>query len=425
MYYRPETSPLRLPYNPKMVENLPNDEFFKYYRQILEDATFILAMRDEVFSRERGTPLHSPTPPSKIERALSKREYLPEDLKDLLRRMYAELEEVVLVWNLKAWEGRYSYVGRMEIPPITGLFKRDLNGAKEGAFWEFDPDRGEGKIRYYDTLDLRGKALKAFRDNLPRMYVFDRYAGEDAWTVLWIKGGRYGLALITSQGEEVLSFPHSMRRYLYLQLRTLGVFHFPELVLRKCGDPDITCILEWIGMNYDLNDGDREALESLYRDVHGMMDDVRSTLLRAHTPWGRKTTPEVRERMEELLKEGADPNSRFGNGETLLTRAAKSNDVPLMELLIRYGADPNAGDGRGNTPLSILLDRSKKNVEAIALLLGAGAEVSDTVADALLESKLLTRRKLKSDPNVRRIAEYLLENAPEGKREAIKDRLEL
>jgi len=389
-----------------MVENLSNEEFFKYYRQTLEDVTFTFAMNSDTFYRDRGILLHSPTSPSKIDRVLSKKREIPEELKDILRSMYAELEEVDLMWNLKAWEGKYSYVGKMEIPPITGLFKRNLNAAKEGVFWEFDPDKGEGKIGYYDTLGLRGKALKEFMSNLPEMYVFDRYAGEDAWTVIWIKDGRYGLALITSQGEDVAPFPYGIRKYLYLQLRTLGVFHFPEMVLERCKDPDVDCIMD---------------LKELYRYVHGMMDDVRSTLLRAYTPWGRKTTPEVRKRMEELLKEGADPNTRFGGKETVLIRAAKSTDVPLIRLLVQHGADPNIGDDAGNTPIKILLDRHKKNTEAIALVLEAGTEINEKLADTFLESGLLTKRKVKSDPYIRRIAEYLLKNAPEGKRKAVKD----
>ena len=405
-----------------MIDSLSNEEFFKYYRQTLEDVAFTFAMNSDTFSRERGILLHSPTSPSKIERALSRKKEIPEELKGILRSMYAELEEVDLMWNLRVWEGKYSYVGKMEIPPITGLFKHDLNAVKGGVFWEFDPDKGNGRIGYYDTLGLKGKALKEFRSNLPRMYLFDRYAGEDAWTVIWIKDGRYGLALITSQGEDVVSFPGGIRRYLYLQLRTLGVFHFPEMVLRGCDDPDVGCIMEWIGANYDLGETEREALEGLYRYVHSTMDDVRSTLLRAHTPWGRKTTPEVRERMEGLLKEGADPNTRFGGKETVLIRAAKATDVPLIRLLLQYRADPNIGDDTGRTPLGVLLDRYKKNTEAIALILEAGTEVSDSLADAFLESGLLTKRKVKSDPYIRRIAEYLLRNAPEGKKEAIGER---
>lgn len=405
-----------------MVENLSNEEFFKYYRQILEDVTFTFAMNSDTFYRDRGILLHSPTSPSKIEKALSRKKGLPDDLKSILRGLYSELEEVDLMWNLRAWEGRYSYVGKMEIPPITGLFKRNLNAVKGGVFWKFDPDKGEGKIGYYDTTGLKGKALKEFRANLPEMYLFDRYAGEDAWTVIWVKDGRYGLALITSQGEDVVSFPYGIRRYLYLQLRTLGVFHFPEMVLRRCNDPDVGCIMEWVEMNYDLNENEREILEELYRYVHSMMDDVRSTLLRAYTPWGKKTTPEVRERMGELLKEGADPNTRFGGKETVLIRAAKATDVSLIRLLVQYGADPNVGDDAGNTPLSILLDRSKKNTEAIALVLEAGAEISDQVADTFLGSGLLTKRKVKSDPYIRRMAEYLLKNAPEGKRKAIREK---
>ena len=91
-------------------------------------------------------------------------------------------------------------------------------------------------------------------------------------------------------------------------------------------------------------------------------------------------------------------------------------------MLVQYGADPNVGDDAGNTPLSILLDRSKKNTEAIALVLEAGAEINDRLANTFLGSGLLTKRKVKSDPYIRRMAEYLLKNAPEGKRKAIREK---
>ncbi|MDF7802136.1 hypothetical protein P4C99_21875 [Pontiellaceae bacterium B1224] len=44
---------------------------------------------------------------------------------------------------------------------------------------------------------------------------------------------------------------------------------------------------------------------------------------------------------ESLLKNGADPNVRFGKGDTLLTLAIDKDDPFFLETALKYGGDPN------------------------------------------------------------------------------------
>jgi ankyrin repeat protein len=59
------------------------------------------------------------------------------------------------------------------------------------------------------------------------------------------------------------------------------------------------------------------------------------------------------ERMERLLKEGADPDSTAKNSSelTLLMKAATNHHYRVVDLLLKYGADVNKEDSQGKTAL--------------------------------------------------------------------------
>lgn len=55
-------------------------------------------------------------------------------------------------------------------------------------------------------------------------------------------------------------------------------------------------------------------------------------------------------RMIELLKE-VDIEAPFNNGYTLLTFAIKKHNLGMVEEVLKNGASPDTDDGNGNIPL--------------------------------------------------------------------------
>jgi ankyrin repeat protein len=55
--------------------------------------------------------------------------------------------------------------------------------------------------------------------------------------------------------------------------------------------------------------------------------------------------------IEELLKDGYDPNKQKLIGDTLLHRASKRRDPKVVQLLLKYGVDPNIQNKMGDTAL--------------------------------------------------------------------------
>lgn len=87
----------------------------------------------------------------------------------------------------------------------------------------------------------------------------------------------------------------------------------------------------------------------------------------------------TREKVEELLAEGADINVLDSNGNTLLHQAAMTADPDVIDLLIEEGADIESTDERGNTPLHAAA-RYGETTTVLALA-NAGANVDATNSD--------------------------------------------
>ncbi len=74
--------------------------------------------------------------------------------------------------------------------------------------------------------------------------------------------------------------------------------------------------------------------------------------------------------IEELLMNGADPNSRNSYEETPLHITSMNQNSSLTEILVKYGADLNVEDCVGNTPLtnSLKLNRNPTYIQQLIIL---------------------------------------------------------
>ena len=94
--------------------------------------------------------------------------------------------------------------------------------------------------------------------------------------------------------------------------------------------------------------------------------------------------------LEALLAAGADPNAALPGGETVLMTAARTGDAEAVRVLLVRGADPNLRDGfRGQTAL--MWAAARNNAGAVHALAELGADVrakTGTVARAPLGNRL-------------------------------------
>ena len=77
--------------------------------------------------------------------------------------------------------------------------------------------------------------------------------------------------------------------------------------------------------------------------------------------------------VEELLKEGADPNTTSG-GASPLVFAAEEGHIDIVRLLLQAGANINEGDNGNITPLICASTRGYAPI--VRLLLDAGADTT-------------------------------------------------
>jgi ankyrin repeat protein len=71
------------------------------------------------------------------------------------------------------------------------------------------------------------------------------------------------------------------------------------------------------------------------------------------------------ERVKELLKKGADPNTQNKDGNTPLHWAAYKGHVNVVRLLLVHGADPTVKDKDGRTPLDLARVKGHRKVVSV------------------------------------------------------------
>jgi ankyrin repeat protein len=88
--------------------------------------------------------------------------------------------------------------------------------------------------------------------------------------------------------------------------------------------------------------------------------------LREAVLWGQT------DKVTKLLRSGANPNSRNGDGWSALHIAVNNDHEGLIDLLIAGGADVELRTKSGQSPLEIAVQRLKPRV--VEILLGHGAD---------------------------------------------------
>lgn len=93
------------------------------------------------------------------------------------------------------------------------------------------------------------------------------------------------------------------------------------------------------------------------------------------------------ERVQKLLRSGADPNQRDPEGQTALLFSAFYGHLEVTRVLLENGAEVDARAGSG--PTALILAANKGNLEIASLLLAKGADVNAAQEDggtALIEA---------------------------------------
>lgn len=80
--------------------------------------------------------------------------------------------------------------------------------------------------------------------------------------------------------------------------------------------------------------------------------------------------------MKELLRNGADPNSRNNASQSIVFTACSNNKLKALQLLVKNDADVNIPDQRGWTPLMIAANKNYS--EIVQFLVESGADTRYT-----------------------------------------------
>jgi ankyrin repeat protein len=78
--------------------------------------------------------------------------------------------------------------------------------------------------------------------------------------------------------------------------------------------------------------------------------------------------------IEQLLKDGADPNTKDHKDFTLLMRFSKEGDIPSVKALLSYGAQINLKDYFGYTALDYAI--LEGHLDLVQILVEDGAKIS-------------------------------------------------
>lgn len=95
-----------------------------------------------------------------------------------------------------------------------------------------------------------------------------------------------------------------------------------------------------------------------------------------------KTKKALKEIIYALLKAGANPNTKAGNGDSVLLLADSSTEI--MQILMNFGANPNMQDEHQKTLLMSAAEYFAKNAVAILLSHGANVNLQDRNGDTAL-----------------------------------------
>lgn len=96
-------------------------------------------------------------------------------------------------------------------------------------------------------------------------------------------------------------------------------------------------------------------------------------------------------RLQELLREGSDPNAQDDHGWTALHFAAQARSAECVRALLAAGARVDLCDSHGNTPLFRAVFESRGAGSIIALLREAGADPHSTNSHGVSPVQLARR----------------------------------
>jgi uncharacterized protein len=102
---------------------------------------------------------------------------------------------------------------------------------------------------------------------------------------------------------------------------------------------------------------------------------------------------------QELLRHGADPNTKDNDERRPLHDSISHGDTRILKLLLEHGADPTAKDKFGRTPLHLAAATATHNLEIHGVLLDHGASPLEKDHDQgtpLSIAKHLDRRGIQS-----------------------------
>ncbi|XP_014237481.1 uncharacterized protein LOC106659431 [Trichogramma pretiosum] len=146
-----------------------------------------------------------------------------------------------------------------------------------------------------------------------------------------------------------------------------------------------------ISYNCDVNEKDNDGRSPLFLCFENCNEQYNCCDPQPWAPWRVSKLFSDRENLETLLKNKADANEVFENGQSILHLFIKSDicrlskidvvfgnqqntvGIELIKTLLKYGADVNVKDDNGESPLHLAV--LSCNFEVVEVLLAHGADV--------------------------------------------------